>query len=65
MRVKLNVDRATQLAAQQAGDVIEVGDDEGRRLIASGQAEPAGRAESPEAKAESVRRPSRRREASD
>lgn len=60
MKVKLNVARATQLAAQQAGDVIEVGDDEGRRLIASGQAEPAGRVESPEAEADSLRKPSRR-----
>lgn len=41
MRVRLTTDRASLLGpAQRDGDVIEVPDDEGLRLLATRQAEP-------------------------
>lgn len=60
MKVKLNVARATMHDTQQSGDVIDVDREEARRLIDSGQADPADRVEHPEAKAESRKKPARR-----
>ena len=40
MRVKLLVSRSGANGAQNRGDVIEVSDDEGPRMIEAGQAEP-------------------------
>lgn len=40
MKVKLLVSRAGPFFSQNAGEIIEVDDAEGKRLIASDQAEP-------------------------
>lgn len=40
MKVKLLISRAGVGFVQNRGDVVEVPDDEGARMIASGQAEP-------------------------
>jgi len=42
MKVKLLVSRAGTDFTQSVGDIIEVSDDEGQRLLDSMQAEPAG-----------------------
>jgi hypothetical protein len=38
MKVQLTVSRAGARLSQSAGDIAEVGDEEGRRMIAAGQA---------------------------
>jgi hypothetical protein len=38
MKVQLTVSRAGARAAHSAGEIIEVGEDEGRRMIAASQA---------------------------
>lgn len=40
MKVKLLISRAGPSLSQNYGDVVEVGDEEGKRLIAAGKAEP-------------------------
>lgn len=40
MKVKLLISRAGRNFSQSVGDEIEVGDEEGRRLIEAGKAEP-------------------------
>jgi len=47
MRVKLLISRATLRGGEVAGDEIDVPDDEARRMIAKGQAQPV-RAVKPE-----------------
>lgn len=44
MKIKLLTSRATATGAQNRGDVIDVPDDEARRMIAGGQAQPVRRA---------------------
>lgn len=60
MKVKLTVARASMSQTWQPGDEIDVDREEARRLIDSGQAEPVDRVESPEAKADSRKKPARR-----
>lgn len=38
MKVQLTISRAGARLSQSAGDIAEVGDEEGRRMIAAGQA---------------------------
>lgn len=38
MKVKLTISRAGARLSQNSGDIVEVGDEEGRRMIAAGQA---------------------------
>lgn len=40
MKVKLTTSRVSDLSSQKYGDIIEVSEAEGRRLLAANQAEP-------------------------
>lgn len=57
MKVKLLVGRSGPRISQAPGDVVDVSDAEGKRMIEAGQAVPAGREETAAKKETATRKP--------